>query len=85
MSQPIQPIVKIFTPPSSPPTMTGQEEWDSVDDFSVDSLRAEVSSTSTVQSTFTPSSPPEEINGEELPSDCDVPKNSSTELLQKMG
>ncbi|KAF0539367.1 peptidase C54 [Gigaspora margarita] len=65
--------------------MTGQEEWDSVDDFSVDSLRAEVSSTSTVQSTFTPSSPPEEINGEELPSDCDVPKNSSTELLQKMG
>ncbi|CAG8490809.1 2126_t:CDS:10, partial [Dentiscutata heterogama] len=85
MSQPVQPIVKIFTPPSSPPTMTGQEEWDSVDDFSVDSLRAEVSSTSTAQSIFTPSSPPEEINGEELPNDCEVPKNSSTELLQKMG
>ncbi|CAG8583004.1 19509_t:CDS:10, partial [Racocetra persica] len=85
MSQSVQPIIKIFTPPSSPPTMIGQEEWDSVDDFSVDSLHAEVSSTSTSQSTFIPSSPPEEITGDELPNDYDVPKNPSTELLQKMG
>ncbi|CAG8567022.1 6243_t:CDS:2 [Racocetra fulgida] len=85
MSQSVQPIIKIFTPPSSPPTMIGQDEWDSVDDFSVDSLHAEVSSTSTSQSTFIPSSPPEEINGDELPNDYDVPKNPSTELLQKMG
>ncbi|CAG8484605.1 125_t:CDS:10 [Scutellospora calospora] len=65
--------------------MIGQEEWDSVDDFSVDSLRAEVSSTSTALSTFTPSSPPEEINADELPNDNEVPKNSSAEILQKMG
>ncbi|CAG8585866.1 2692_t:CDS:10 [Cetraspora pellucida] len=85
MSQSVQPTIKIFTPPSSPPTMTGQEEWDNVDDFSVDSLQAEVSSTSTSQSTFIPSSPPEEITGDELPNDYEVSKNSSTELLQKMG
>ncbi|CAG8456849.1 3426_t:CDS:10, partial [Diversispora eburnea] len=80
------PIIRIYTPPSSPPTMsaTGQEEWDSVDDFSVDSLPAEDSS-STAQTTFTPSSPPEEINCEEISNETDVQKNSSTEILQKMG
>ncbi|PKY14091.1 hypothetical protein RhiirB3_399817 [Rhizophagus irregularis] len=89
------PSIKIFTPPSSPTTMatttttttTGQtEEWDSVDDFSVDSLPAEeTSSSSTNQSPFTPGSPPEEINGEEI-NEYDMPKNnSSAELLQKVG
>ncbi|CAB4424750.1 unnamed protein product [Rhizophagus irregularis] len=89
------PSIKIFTPPSSPTTMatttttttTGQtEEWDSVDDFSVDSLPAEESSSSsTNQSPFTPGSPPEEINGEEI-NEYDMPKNnSSAELLQKVG
>lgn len=60
---------------------TGQEEWDSVDDFSVDSLPAEDSSSTA----FTPSSPPEEISCEEISNETDVPKNSSTEILQKMG
>ncbi len=83
------PTIRIFTPPTSPPTMstttTGQmEEWDSVDDFSVDSLPAEESSSSTAQSPFTPSSPPEEINEGEI-NEYDVPKNPSTELLQKVG
>ncbi|RIA93559.1 hypothetical protein C1645_762048 [Glomus cerebriforme] len=81
------PAIKIFTPPSSP-TMatTGQtEEWDSVDDFSVDSLPAEESSSSTAQSPFTPGSPPEEINGDEIINEYDIPKNSSAEILQKVG
>src|SRR4051794_24422010 len=89
------PSIKIFTLQSSPTTMatttttttTGQtEEWDSVDDFSVDSLPAEESSSSsTNQSPFTPGSPPEEINGEEI-NEYDMPKNnSSAELLQKVG
>ena len=77
----------IFISPSSP-TMatTGQtEEWDSVEDFSVDSFPAEESSPSTAQSPFTPGSPPEEINGEEIINEYEVPKNSSTEILQKVG
>lgn len=67
--------------------VSGQEEWDNVDDFSVESFPGEESSFNN-NTTFTPSSPPEEINGEETSTDFDFTKNNnnnSTDILQKMG
>ncbi|CAG8508041.1 4408_t:CDS:10 [Acaulospora colombiana] len=62
--------------------MSGPEEWESVDDFSVSSLPAEESSFTT-QSLYASSLLPE-IN-EEIPNETDVTKNSSAEIFQKVG
>ncbi|CAG8452523.1 12543_t:CDS:10 [Ambispora gerdemannii] len=85
LSQPT-PTIRIYTPPSSPPN-TGPDEWDSIDDFSVDSLPVEESSSSSAQSPFT-TSPPEEIMRDEFSSINDIndtPRNSSADFIQKMG
>ncbi|CAJ0842741.1 16700_t:CDS:10 [Entrophospora sp. SA101] len=84
------PVIRIITPPSSPIIMvSGNEEWDNVDDFSVESFPGEESSiNNNNNTTFTPSSPPEEINGEDISTDFDFTKNNnnnSTDILQKMG
>ncbi|CAG8443482.1 11459_t:CDS:10 [Ambispora leptoticha] len=86
LSQPT-PTIRIYTPPSSPQNV-GPDEWDSIDDLSIDSLPAEESSSSSAAQSPFATSPPEEIMKDEFPSINeinDARRNSSTDFIQKMG